>query len=143
MKTIALRYNNKFAPEDGTIAEHNKIIEQFGYVWYGKLGRGIARKSSETILENDVPRFLLINTGTKEYFWAYVSEISQYVDDINCIPSYYRDEKEKFGTWFRVTRIEKTDVKTLEKCVVSTSERPFLEALKSMSPFFTITYDEG
>ena len=38
MKTIALRFSDNFAPLDGTIAEHKKMIELNGYVWYGKLG---------------------------------------------------------------------------------------------------------
>ena len=32
LKTIALRFGDKFAPEEGTIAAHNKVIESKGYV---------------------------------------------------------------------------------------------------------------
>ena len=42
MKTIALRFSNNFAPEAGTIAEHQKIIDEIGYVWYGKLGTTVS-----------------------------------------------------------------------------------------------------
>lgn len=42
MKTVALRFANKFAPECGTIEAHNELIKQNGYVWYGKLGNKIA-----------------------------------------------------------------------------------------------------
>lgn len=32
MKTVALRFANKCAPECGTIEAHNEMIEQNGYV---------------------------------------------------------------------------------------------------------------
>ena len=37
MRTIALRFSNNFAPEAGTIVEHQEIIAELGFVWYGKL----------------------------------------------------------------------------------------------------------
>lgn len=39
MKGVAFRFFEKFAPEDGTIAEHQKIINRLGYVYYGKMGK--------------------------------------------------------------------------------------------------------
>lgn len=42
MKTIALRFADNIAPKEGTIAEHEKIIDELGYVWYGKFEIGRA-----------------------------------------------------------------------------------------------------
>ena len=44
MKTIALRFADNIAPKDGTIAEHEKIIERYGFVWYGKFGARVSEK---------------------------------------------------------------------------------------------------
>ena len=38
MKTIALRYGEHFAPQCGTIAAHQELINELGYAWYGKMG---------------------------------------------------------------------------------------------------------
>ncbi len=38
MRTIALRFGEHFSPKCGTIAAHEEIINDIGYVWYGKMG---------------------------------------------------------------------------------------------------------
>ena len=63
MKTIALRFSNKFAPACGTIETHNELIRDKGYVWYGKLGNKIAAGVFGDILGNDALRILLIHSG--------------------------------------------------------------------------------
>ena len=52
MRTIALRFANNFAPAEGTIAAHQSMIAQFGYVWYGKLGTPISKIIAQQILNN-------------------------------------------------------------------------------------------
>ena len=42
MKTISLRFGEQFAPECGTIAEHQKVISEKEFVWYGKLGTPVS-----------------------------------------------------------------------------------------------------
>ena len=44
MKTIALRFGEHFSPEIGTIAAHQKIIDEYGFVWYGKMGSSVSNK---------------------------------------------------------------------------------------------------
>ena len=58
MRTISLRYTDKFAPKNGTIHAHQSLIDDKGYVWYGKMGTPISSKVAEIILQNDDPRFL-------------------------------------------------------------------------------------
>ena len=66
MKTISLRYTDKFAPSNGTIDAHKEILKDKGYVWYGKMGTPISRKIASMILSNNSPRFLLIHSGSTE-----------------------------------------------------------------------------
>ena len=51
MKTIALRFADNFAPDSGTIMEHQKLIDEIGYAWYGKLGAAISNAVAEQIKE--------------------------------------------------------------------------------------------
>lgn len=51
MKTIALRFGEHFAPPCGTIAAHQAIIDDKGYVWYGKLGNTVSDKNVSAIME--------------------------------------------------------------------------------------------
>lgn len=51
MKSIALRFSEKFAPPEGTIAAHQALIDEKGYVWYGKLGSALSAKTVALIIE--------------------------------------------------------------------------------------------
>lgn len=63
MKTIALRFGETFAPKGGTIKAHEEILNQKGYVWYGKLGIAVGNDKIKTILSSENPRILLIQSG--------------------------------------------------------------------------------
>lgn len=106
MKTVALRFSNRFALECGTIAAHDELIQRNGYVWYEKLGNKIAPSVFSDVLDNDKPRILLIHSGAANRYWAYVDRIQHEIPDREDIPGYYRNEAEKFKTWFRVIRFE-------------------------------------
>ena len=139
MKTIALRFSNIFAPECGTIEAHNKLIQKNGYVWYGKLGNRIAASVFSEILDNEVPRILLINSGTTYRYWAYIDKIQYEIPMIEAIPAYYRNEADKFKTWFRVIRFENAPRDIMSNCTVASSGQELGIASKhSMSPYFKI-----
>ena len=139
MKTVALRFSNKFAPECGTIEAHKELIQKKGYVWYGKLGNKIAQNVFSDILENDEPRILLIHSGATYRYWAYVDKIQHDIPDREDIPEYYRNEAEKFKTWFRVIRFEDAPRDIMGKCTVASSGQVLGIASKhSMSPYFKI-----
>ncbi len=144
MKTIALRFADNIAPKDGTIAEHEKIIEQFGYVWYGKFGARVSEKARNDIMSADDKRVLLIHSGTSKRYWLRVDDISYETPELSGIPEYYRDIAGTVKTWFRVTQIEKADKSVMAKCTVSSSGSPLSAVSRhSMSPYFIIDYDEG
>ena len=52
MKTIALRFADFIAPNEGTIQAHDNIILSKGYVWFGKIGSAIADSSAEMVLDS-------------------------------------------------------------------------------------------
>ena len=49
MRTIALRFGEHFAPDCGTISAHQQLIDEMGYVWYGKMGNPIAARVIEEL----------------------------------------------------------------------------------------------
>ena len=95
-----------------------------------------------SILTEDNPKILLIHSGKTDRYWAYVEEILfECPEDIENIPSYYKDNRIKFKTWFKVTRFEKASNDVLSKCIVASSKQPLSLASKhSLSPYFKIEY---
>lgn len=144
MKTIALRFGGHFAPECGTIAAHQELIDQCGYVWYGKLGSPVSSKIKAEILKSEHPKILLISSGKADRFWAYVTDIQRETPPIEKIPGYYRENCEKFKSWFKIVSIETAPKGIMAQCTVVSSGSPLTEASKhSMSPYFIIeTHEE-
>ena len=143
MKTIALRFADNFAPDGGTIAAHNEIIERYGYVWYGKLGAAVSQKVVDEIMINDNPKVLLIHSGKTGRYWAYIEGIQHETPEKNTIPEYYRNTAGLFKTWFKIVRIENAPSNVLSTCKVASSKRPLAEVSKSsMSPYFIIDTGE-
>ena len=143
MRTISLRYTDKFAPKNGTIQAHQSIIDDKGYAWYGKMGTPISTKVAEMILQNDDPRFLLIHSGYAERYWMHIDDISREKPADDDFPAYYREIADGFKTWLRVIAIESADKDVIGKCKVASSGAPLSEASRhSMSPYFIIDYEE-
>lgn len=141
MKTVALRFAEGFAPPEGTIAAHEQVISQMGYVWYGKLGAPLSEKTIAAVMTNEVPRILLIHSGKVDRYWAYVSEIRRIVPNKDAIPTYYRDIADTIKCWFKVIRFEKADTDVMSHCTVASSGVPLsLTSRSSMSPYFIIEY---
>ena len=144
MITIALRFADNFAPDSGTIAEHRKMIDELGYVWYGKLGTPISKAVATQILSNKERKILLIHSGSVGRYWAYIDLIQRKKPDINAIPEYYRFKADSFNTWFRVNKLIDAPKDILSKCTVASSGTLLSRASRhSMSPYFIIKVDEG
>lgn len=144
MRTIALRFSNNFAPEIGTIRAHEELIDEIGYVWYGKLGSKISAKVATDIMKNECPRILLIHSGAVARYWAYIDKTQNIVPELASIPKYYRSRAEEFSSWFRVVRFEDAPKDILAHCFVASSQAPLSMASRhSMSPYFIIDVEEG
>lgn len=143
MKSIALRFSENFSPEDGTIAEHQKIIDKKGYVFYGKMGSLVSAKNRELILAEENPKILLIHSGGVRRYWAYIDKISDERPLFDEFPEYYHGIADKFKTWFRVSLFEDAPRNVLALCTVSSSGTTLSEASRhSMSPYFVIDCED-
>lgn len=137
--SIALRFADTFAPSEGTIAAHEKIIARQGYVWFGKFGTPIARSKVRLVLDQNDPKILLIHSGHDDRWWASVSAIERDAPETG-YPAYYGDDLSKFHCWFRITRLEKAFPNVMSQWVVPSSGKPLSEASRySMSPYFFIS----
>ena len=143
MKSIALRFGEHFAPECGTIAAHQDIIDKIGYVWYGKLGASVSSRIIEEIKRQEDPKILLINSGKANRYWAHISEVIHEQPPMGEFPAYYNEKFDRMKTWFKVLSFELAPRDVMAQCTVISSGSSLSEASKhSMSPYFKIQYDE-
>lgn len=143
MYSIALRYAEKFAPEKGTIAAHQDLIDKNGFVWYGKMGNCVSDTNILKVMSEENPKILLIHSGGLDRYWAYISAIKKERPLDEEFPEYYRDISDKFKTWFCVTKFEKAEKGVMSRCKVVSSQAVLSEASKfSMSPYFLIETNE-
>ena len=135
MKTISLRFTEKFAPNCGTIKAHQDIINKLGYVWYGKIGGSISDKTTKQFDLNGDFKILLIESGKFNRYWAYVSEISKTKPSKDAYPDYYGELADKMKTWFKITKIVPAPKDIMKRCFVISSGRVLSDASKcSMNP---------
>lgn len=144
MKTIALRFGEHFSPECGTIAAHQAIIDQLGFVWYGKMGTPVSNAIIEELKKKGDAKILLIHSGKQNRYWAHIDDISKDTPSLEGIPEYYRSMTEKFRTWFKVSRFEPAERGVMAKCIVASSGATLSEVSRhSMSPYFIISTDDN
>lgn len=142
MKTLALRFGETFSPPCGTIKAHQQVIDELGFVWYGKSGAAVSDQKLIEIKTKDTDRILLIHSGGFDRWWAYIEDVSK---EVPCqgIPDYYKDNATKFKTWFKITRIEEAPKDIMSKCTVVSSKSRLSEASKySMNPCFYIEIND-
>ena len=143
MKTVALRFSDRFAPDEGTIKAHERLIKQNGYVWYGKLGLPLSQRAINFIKENNDAKILLIHSGKAARYWAHITEVLKNEPELDGIPYYYRENRDKFKTWFKVTEFEEAPKNIMSRCKVLSSGANLGEASRqSMSPYFIIEVEE-
>lgn len=141
MRTIALRYSDNYAPEEGMLYHHEKIIDEFGYVWYGKFGNRISKDIIREQLDTEDPKILLIKSGSVERYWLHFQEHKETIPELDKIPEYYRNNCDNIQCWFKVTDFEKAEKDVLSKCFVLSSGDCLSNASKhSMNPYFKIEY---
>lgn len=140
MKTIALRFADNYAPEEGTIKLHQEIINNNGYVWYGKFGNTLSQKNIDLLMSQPNKKILLIKSGFPDRYWASFEEINRDKPlDIDNIPEYYRNNTDKIKCWFKITKFERAENNVMSKFIISSSKMPLSEASKhSLNPYFVI-----
>ena len=146
MKTVVLKFSDSFAPKEGTIEEHNKIIDKYGFVWYGKKGNVINSLLTDEINNYDIQdrKIILVKSVTHECYIAEIEKIENYVKPENkYIPEYYWDWKNNINCWIKIKCFKKVDKSILQKATVCSSQRTLSEAFyHSMTPIFIVDIDK-
>ena len=143
MRTIALRFSDNYAPPQGTIKLHKAVIDEHGYVWYGKFGSAISPKIVNDLLKMEQPKFLLIHGGTSLRYWVLFDSIERICPEPELVPEYYRNQMDSIKAWFRVKDFIVAPKNIMSKCIVSSSKSVLTDAsMHSLSPYFIIDYEE-
>lgn len=88
-------------------------------------------------------KFLLIKSGGQERYWVYFDDIKKEIEDIDKIPSYYRNNRKRVKCWFKVIKFVRTEKNIMSKCYVVSNNSLLSNTSKySMSPYFVIDFKE-
>lgn len=125
--------------------EHKKVIEETGYVWFGKIGSKPRRDVLDKILEEKTSYIIL-----KSKYDCYICTFEKYIEVVpedKNYPAYYNKsfELENFTIWFKLTSMIKVkDKNILNDIVVKSSRNKLVNACNSSmaSHFFTLNRKE-
>ena len=134
---FVLRFSDK--NNINTILEHKKILDEKGYVWYGKIGITPLKRYFDERLKDNSTLILLTQPGN-----YYIAECVEYKLDKPKKGEYpiYYDSVEfsgfLFTSWYKLTSITKVSNKdVLENIVIKSSGNYLRSSLQgSMSPMF-------
>jgi hypothetical protein len=128
------------------INEHQKIMNEKGFVWFGKIGNKPTAKALDKML-SEKSNFILL----KEPKNAYICEFEAYSDKKpreGEFPDYYTTEilpTRHFSLWFKLVAIRHVeDLSLLNSVVLKSSRSPVLETTKKSmaSHFYTVAKEE-
>ncbi len=129
-----------------TVAEHNKIFQKHGQVWFGKFGSGF---SASLIASLNQPGLSLTMGAVRSkrrptdnqprVFRATCSKCQKTRPRVALIPTYYRHLD--LETWFCLTsELRQVTPQQIEQWLVISSEQPLGSAIASTPrPFFLVT----
>lgn len=146
---LLIRFSDRLLENKGTIEEHQKVIDEAGAVWFGKMGQPISQNAIDKLnkqVEEGIPTFIYLVKGNRRKPNAYISNLvlaSKTIpeEEKDLIPPYYKElEILRFiKFWVKVTNLHEIDLKDLTKMGVASSVYPLLETLvKSSSGHFYI-----
>lgn len=124
------------------IKEHLKVIDQKGYVWFGKIGnKPMASKLRRILREGD--GYLLLKSPRKSHLCIFNSFSEESPENAD-YPEYYSSEilpDRQFSMWFRITSISDALGPTVLRNIILISSRSTIveTAQASMaSHFYTV-----
>ncbi|MCC7571182.1 hypothetical protein KO465_07660 [Candidatus Micrarchaeota archaeon] len=143
---LLLRYSDILAIK--TIEEHNNVLEERGFCWFGRFGKKPSQKYIDTFLGLNDPHIVLYSKlrGQGIAYYCKCEDVS-YSRPKDAFPKYYFEVL--FGTekepvvYFKLTSIERIDADVLEDYVVASSEKELVHDLnKSLSSFFLVKHKD-
>lgn len=137
-----VRFSDKWAPDDGTIMEHQKVLAEQGYVWIAKFGRSIGLSRIRALhkqIESGQPTFLVLLSTSRQspsqprgaaFQITRVQPASPSVGDPG-VPAYYSNFPLRATTWFRASTCIPLQSRQLKEMRVPGSLNEIRETLAS------------
>ena len=146
---LLIRFSNSLLKTGDTIDEHNKVVEQKGAVWFGKMGSTVSQKHIDVLneqIEKGVPTYLYLVKGNRRKSTFYKAELiyaskSLPDEEKDLVPTYYQelDIPRFVKFWAKIGTITPADPADLRQLKVASSVFPISETLaKSSSGHFII-----
>lgn len=136
---IMLRFRDMVTEPGGNIAEHARLIDEFGYAWWGWWARNqekaprdqLAKLFDETDRE---VRIILFDTGLMECYQTLCSKVVLAPGgegigspDFRATPHYY--VRGRYPAWFRLHG----PIEAIDQRAFTVAERPTLDATRTAS----------
>ena len=125
---LILRYSDKI--KSNCVAEHQKVIEQKGFVWWGKCGAKTSRKNIDLILSSKNPKMILYSGKNKCYICSLCTVT--YEHPKSSYPKYYDsvfDEEIYPTTFYQIKDINEISKSKLVNLIISSSGRDLLDLM--------------
>lgn len=147
---VLLRFSDHLLRAKNTIDEHNKVVQAYGAVWFGKMGSPISQVYTDCInhqIESGVQTFAYLVKGNRRKSTAYRAAIvtaSRLLPETEkqMIPSYYFDQNltRYMKFWVKLAEISEITFDELAKMRVASSVLPISETLvkSSTGHFFLV-----
>lgn len=141
-KLLVLRYNTKAEPN--CIALHEKVIQQLGFCWFGKIGKIPSAWMLEAVFSEKTPAIILYNRSG-----SYLAELKDFSYDTQYdgIPDYYNEMLYSKGvfpeSYYKLNSIERINDQLFERLIVFSSNKSMKDTLsgRAMSSFFFVGYE--
>lgn len=138
---LVVRFSDSLYKGIDTIREHKLVIKDKGAVWFGKLGRPLAKRKIEILngqIKKNIKTYLfLVQTKKAGYIWTkailekVVTELAK--NDTTLIPSYYNQHNinEQSSIWFKVSKLYTPSKSDIQECYVVSSKKQINTTLNS------------
>ena len=146
---IVVRFSDTLYEGIDTIQEHKRVIDKKGGVWFGKLGRTLARHKIDILnsqIKGKIRTYLfLVQRIEGEYRWAQaiLERVADVVSrkEMTLLPPYYKQHGivEHSSIWFKVSKLYAPSKSDIQKCYVVSSRRQIYDTLSgSMATMFMV-----
>ena len=145
---LVVRFSDTMFGVGDVVAEHNELVNQYGAVWFGKLGSPLSQVRVDLLnkqIDQKVPTFLYLVKGNRKKSTAYCANLMfvtrDFPKDKALIPIYYKKKKliDFMKVWMKIGKIELIEMDAMIKLKAINSIYPIAETLvKSSSGYFLV-----
>lgn len=145
---LVVRFSDTLFGVGDVVTLHNNIVDEFGAVWFGKLGSPLSSTRVDWLniqIEKDIPTFLYLVKGNRKKSSAYRTKLllisKELPKETALIPAYYTEKKliEFMRVWMKIGQIAPVEMSALAKLKAVSSIYPIAETLaKSSSGYFLV-----